>query len=1207
MSDKDMKLRLIVEAKNEAGAELERLHQQARRSGSAVAEAYQQAFALIGASTSDVYGQMRLQYGADAAAFAQLTGDKETAYALYAKRLVELDRSAAAAHRSLATAASEAFGSGIRAQADDFARSLVGVSSATKTTKGVLGPLDKELEDLRQATGLSAEEFASLQSRFAQTTAEKAQENALQSIARAAGLSRAEIDQLGRTMGLNSAQIDRVTTAAHGAAPAINSLVSLSQSAQNGLSKMTDTSVSGMAQDLIALSQGGRIAKTSLDGLGTELEELRWHSQLTDTQFAALQAKFQQTSTEKMQEQALRNLAASCNLTEKEIRELGTQFGLSRARIEGVVGPTKQAETSILSLGTVARGALAYLSLQTLISFGRGVLDVTVQVDSMHRSLVAIYGSQSAAAAQMEFLRQTADRTGQNVYQLVDSYKSLSASTQGTILEGEATRKIFTAISEAGAVLGMSNERIKLSFMAISQMASKGVVSMEDLRQQLGESLPGALRLFAEGMGKSTQEFIAMVGKGEVLSADLIKLANAIHATYGKAAETAGLESAQGAINRMSESWTDLKANLIESDTAVAGINAVTSALKGLNALLTTDMNVDVGVPAFQTSLDNITAKELQAKRIVYLNREIAASEAEISKIEGNRGVVGYSDAQLQAIAKLNASLHEQQTELQSLEKVKRDAVSSPYVTGDAAGKIDLVTAAFGRQDFVMQGVQTQSESTMRITEKMRQETLKYIETGEQALKRERDVAMAGAKTTEERGLIEKKYREELTQLHEREGKAAESAAKKAAKAAEQQQKEYQSIIDRLLPLEVAQRDYNEALAALDKMDPTHQTERYQSALAAANRELAAAQEQAEEYARAMADAQRAARESELTRQGTTIEIGIAQGNLTENDALPFQINLLEQRLKLQQELLADMEKSTPQEISAWNSQADAIAQTTLELAEYQRRQRLLDPTEAFKQGLKDYGGSTNASLLDFYSRALPDAMDTSTGAIAQFFRDFSQSNANLGESWKALGKTIEDTVFDILQNLLQLQLRMALLSSLGVTTTGGSTGGGLLGLLGLGVGAASGSLGGAWGNSEISSGWFSAIGQHSGGRLGVDAPTFTRTVPLSTFMNAPRFHTGLKGDEFPAILQDGESVLTEGQMAAIGKGLSGGANVTVNVIESPSKAGTTSRRNENGSNIIDVFVAQVKSAVASDVVNGGGVVSTAFESVYGLNRAGRY
>jgi len=42
-------------------------------------------------------------------------------------------------------------------------------------------------------------------------------------------------------------------------------------------------------------------------------------------------------------------------------------------------------------------------------------------------------------------------------------------------------------------------------------MASKGVVSMEELRGQLGEALPGALQAAASGMGVTTVDLIKLV------------------------------------------------------------------------------------------------------------------------------------------------------------------------------------------------------------------------------------------------------------------------------------------------------------------------------------------------------------------------------------------------------------------------------------------------------------------------------------------------------------------------------------------------------------------------------------------------------------------------------------------------------------------------------------------------------------------------
>jgi lambda family phage tail tape measure protein len=65
-----------------------------------------------------------------------------------------------------------------------------------------------------------------------------------------------------------------------------------------------------------------------------------------------------------------------------------------------------------------------------------------------------------------------------------------------------------------------------------------------------------------------------------------------------------------------------------------------------------------------------------------------------------------------------------------------------------------------------------------------------------------------------------------------------------------------------------------------------------------------------------------------------------------------------------------------------------------------------------------------------------------------------------------------------------------------------------------------------------------------------------------------------------------------------------GGSNVVVNVIESPGNAGKQQQRSEGGMKIIDVFVEQIKSAIASDITRGSGAVPAALGQTYGLNRA---
>jgi lambda family phage tail tape measure protein len=64
-----------------------------------------------------------------------------------------------------------------------------------------------------------------------------------------------------------------------------------------------------------------------------------------------------------------------------------------------------------------------------------------------------------------------------------------------------------------------------------------------------------------------------------------------------------------------------------------------------------------------------------------------------------------------------------------------------------------------------------------------------------------------------------------------------------------------------------------------------------------------------------------------------------------------------------------------------------------------------------------------------------------------------------------------------------------------------------------------------------------------------------------------------------------------------------GGSNVVVNVIESPGKGGQQQQRSEGGMKIIDVFVEQIKSAIAGDISRGSGAVPAALAGTYGLNR----
>lgn len=74
-------------------------------------------------------------------------------------------------------------------------------------------------------------------------------------------------------------------------------------------------------------------------------------------------------------------------------------------------------------------------------------------------------------------------------------------------------------------------------------------------------------------------------------------------------------------------------------------------------------------------------------------------------------------------------------------------------------------------------------------------------------------------------------------------------------------------------------------------------------------------------------------------------------------------------------------------------------------------------------------------------------------------------------------------------------------------------------------------------------SGWLSSI-FHEGGLVGAGGPMVF--APASMFAGAERFHSGLNSDEFPAILQRGERVLTAGQNSRVTGALSAAGGTTI-------------------------------------------------------------
>lgn len=215
--------------------------------------------------------------------------------------------------------------------------------------------------------------------------------------------------------------------------------------------------------------------------------------------------------------------------------------------------------------GKVSSAFHKVVNLPNLIA-GTAVAGITatfvkanMEMQALENRLGAAIGKFTDTAEEMSYLRSEADRTGQNFRTLTDSYASFSAATTRAGISVEGTREIFKNFNETAISLKLSNEKTKLVFLALEQMASKGKVSMEELRRQLGDSLPGALEIAARSMGMTTAAFNDAVSKGEIMSADFLpKFSRAVREELGGSFDTAS-EQLTANLNRMFNAFWDLK------------------------------------------------------------------------------------------------------------------------------------------------------------------------------------------------------------------------------------------------------------------------------------------------------------------------------------------------------------------------------------------------------------------------------------------------------------------------------------------------------------------------------------------------------------------------------------------------------------------------------------------------------------------------
>ncbi|HCX5207566.1 TPA: tape measure protein [Escherichia coli] len=160
----------------------------------------------------------------------------------------------------------------------------------------------------------------------------------------------------------------------------------------------------------------------------------------------------------------------------------------------------------------------------TDIMFGwqKPIVEAAAEMERMRVMLRGLNKEKSnpgqAAADDMKYIVDMAQNAPFAMQALTDSFvKFRSAGLDPT--DGS-----LKALVDSVARFGGDSELLKRAAVAVQQMSGKGVVSMEELRQQLGEAVPNAMQAMADAAGITMGELTKAVSSGTVEAKQALSL-----------------------------------------------------------------------------------------------------------------------------------------------------------------------------------------------------------------------------------------------------------------------------------------------------------------------------------------------------------------------------------------------------------------------------------------------------------------------------------------------------------------------------------------------------------------------------------------------------------------------------------------------------------------------------------------------------------
>lgn len=157
-------------------------------------------------------------------------------------------------------------------------------------------------------------------------------------------------------------------------------------------------------------------------------------------------------------------------------------------------------------LNKIGEGFSTYVTLP-LAAIGAASLKTYGDIQALEKGLIAVAGSSEEASKQFKELREVAKLPGLGLKEAVQG----SINLQAAGFSADLARRSLTAFGNALATVGKGKADLDGVNTALSQIASKGTISAEEINQ-IAERVPQIRKVMQEAFGTSNTEVLQKMG-----------------------------------------------------------------------------------------------------------------------------------------------------------------------------------------------------------------------------------------------------------------------------------------------------------------------------------------------------------------------------------------------------------------------------------------------------------------------------------------------------------------------------------------------------------------------------------------------------------------------------------------------------------------------------------------------------------------------